>query len=170
MTSTVCISNISIYLFILVFVSISIYVCGIRILTVLANLLLQNTVERIFTGDTYGEIDRGVLLVRGENVVLVGEIVRREHFYFDWNIKHLVFHKIYIYIYIYIKYKKTNISKQDLEKEDDIIQTKLDVDVVLEEYNAEIDLRKKRERIRNKKLHALGFSVIDAMHEDANLY
>ena len=83
MTSTVCISNISIYLFILVFVSISIYVCGIRILTVLANLLLQNTVERIFTGDTYGEIDRGVLLVRGENVVLVGEIVRREHFYFD---------------------------------------------------------------------------------------
>lgn len=32
------------------------------------------TVERIYIGNEYGEIDRGVFLIRGENVVLCGEI------------------------------------------------------------------------------------------------
>ncbi len=52
-----------------------------------ANLVLQDTIERIYvaspTGDIigkgksalhYGDIPRGVFLIRGENVVLVGEI------------------------------------------------------------------------------------------------
>ncbi|ROT40257.1 Sm-like ribonucleo protein [Sodiomyces alkalinus F11] len=45
-----------------------------------ANLVLQNTVERIFAhpnpsaGGLYADIDRGVFLVRGENVLLLGEI------------------------------------------------------------------------------------------------
>lgn len=41
-----------------------------------ANLLLQQTVERIHVGRKFGDIPRGVFLVRGENVVLLGEIVR----------------------------------------------------------------------------------------------
>lgn len=40
-----------------------------------ANLVLHLTVERIYIGNEYGEIDRGVFLIRGENVVLCGEIV-----------------------------------------------------------------------------------------------
>lgn len=40
-----------------------------------ANLLLQQTVERIHVGNKFGDIPRGVFLVRGENVVLLGEIV-----------------------------------------------------------------------------------------------
>lgn len=40
-----------------------------------ANLVLHLTVERIYIGDEYGEIDRGVFLIRGENVVLCGELV-----------------------------------------------------------------------------------------------
>lgn len=40
-----------------------------------ANLVLHMTVERIFVGDKYGDIPRGVYIVRGENVVLLGEIV-----------------------------------------------------------------------------------------------
>jgi len=40
-----------------------------------ANLLLQQTVERIHVGKKFGDIPRGVFLVRGENVVLLGEIV-----------------------------------------------------------------------------------------------
>lgn len=40
-----------------------------------ANLVLQDTVERVFVGNRYGDIARGVFLVRGENVVLMGEIV-----------------------------------------------------------------------------------------------
>lgn len=40
-----------------------------------ANLVLHLAVERIYIGNEYGEIDRGVFLIRGENVVLCGEIV-----------------------------------------------------------------------------------------------
>lgn len=42
----------------------------------LANLVLQDTVERIFVQDIYADIPRGIFLVRGENVLLLGEIVR----------------------------------------------------------------------------------------------
>lgn len=45
-----------------------------------ANLLLQKTVERIHVGKKFGDIPRGVFLVRGENVVLLGEIVRNTEF------------------------------------------------------------------------------------------
>lgn len=39
-----------------------------------ANLVLHNTIERIHVGKQYGDIPRGVFIVRGENVVLLGEI------------------------------------------------------------------------------------------------
>lgn len=39
-----------------------------------ANLVLQDTVERVYVGQQYGEIPLGVYLVRGENVVLLGEV------------------------------------------------------------------------------------------------
>jgi len=41
-----------------------------------ANLILHQAVERIHVGKNYGDIPRGVFLVRGDNVVLIGEIVR----------------------------------------------------------------------------------------------
>lgn len=40
-----------------------------------ANLMLQETVERIYTKDVYADIQRGIYIVRGENVLLLGEIV-----------------------------------------------------------------------------------------------
>jgi U6 snRNA-associated Sm-like protein LSm1 len=39
-----------------------------------ANLLLSKTIERIHVGKKYGDIPRGIYLVRGENVVLIGEV------------------------------------------------------------------------------------------------
>lgn len=39
-----------------------------------ANLVLQDTVERIFLGNRYGDVPKGLYIVRGENVVLMGEI------------------------------------------------------------------------------------------------
>ncbi|CAB3375135.1 U6 snRNA-associated Sm-like protein LSm1 [Cloeon dipterum] len=39
-----------------------------------ANLVLHRTIERIHVGKEYGDIERGVFIVRGENVVLLGEI------------------------------------------------------------------------------------------------
>ena len=41
------------------------------------NLVLQDTVERLFVQNLYADIDRGLFLVRGENVLLLGEIVCR---------------------------------------------------------------------------------------------
>ena len=40
-----------------------------------ANLVLHRTIERIHVGKKYGDIPRGVFIVRGENVVLLGEVV-----------------------------------------------------------------------------------------------
>ncbi|EED15539.1 small nuclear ribonucleoprotein (LSM1), putative [Talaromyces stipitatus ATCC 10500] len=39
-----------------------------------ANLVLQDTVERIYAGNLYAEEHVGLYLVRGENVLLLGEI------------------------------------------------------------------------------------------------
>ncbi|XP_041980372.1 U6 snRNA-associated Sm-like protein LSm1 [Aricia agestis] len=39
-----------------------------------ANLVLHKTIERIHVGQEYGDIPRGIFIVRGENVVLLGEI------------------------------------------------------------------------------------------------
>ncbi|XP_051897002.1 U6 snRNA-associated Sm-like protein LSm1 [Pristis pectinata] len=39
-----------------------------------ANLVLHQTLERIHVGQKYGDIPRGIFIVRGENVVLLGEI------------------------------------------------------------------------------------------------
>ncbi|KAF2433257.1 hypothetical protein EJ08DRAFT_647627 [Tothia fuscella] len=39
-----------------------------------ANLVLQDTVERIFVQKYYADIPRGIFIVRGENVLLLGEI------------------------------------------------------------------------------------------------
>ncbi|XP_051964605.1 U6 snRNA-associated Sm-like protein LSm1 [Xyrauchen texanus] len=39
-----------------------------------ANLVLHQTVERIHVGKQFGDIPRGIFVVRGENVVLLGEV------------------------------------------------------------------------------------------------
>lgn len=43
-----------------------------------ANLLLSSTVERVHVGKKYGDIPRGCYIIRGENVVLIGEV--------DWDL------------------------------------------------------------------------------------
>ncbi|KAJ3511299.1 hypothetical protein NLJ89_g4179 [Agrocybe chaxingu] len=39
-----------------------------------ANLVLEDTVERIYHGNEFAEAWHGIFLIRGENVVLLGEI------------------------------------------------------------------------------------------------
>lgn len=41
-----------------------------------ANLVLEDTYERIYHNNQFAEAPLGVFVVRGENVVLLGEIVR----------------------------------------------------------------------------------------------
>lgn len=42
----------------------------------LANFLLEGTIERIHHQNLFGDQEVGVMLIRGENVVMLGEIVR----------------------------------------------------------------------------------------------
>ena len=46
-----------------------------------ANLLLQDTIERIHIGNQFGDIPRGIFIVRGENMALCGEIVSHTVYY-----------------------------------------------------------------------------------------
>ncbi len=39
-----------------------------------ANLVVESAFERIFVGEQYGDIPLGLQLIRGENVVLLGEV------------------------------------------------------------------------------------------------
>ncbi|KAJ5081907.1 hypothetical protein NUU61_010171 [Penicillium alfredii] len=39
-----------------------------------ANLVFQDTVERIYAGKLYADVPRGIFVVRGENVLLLGEV------------------------------------------------------------------------------------------------
>eukprot|EP00794_Sanderia_malayensis_P011049 gene11049-12215_t len=39
-----------------------------------SNLVLEGTTERIHVGKQYGDISRGIFVIRGENIVLLGEI------------------------------------------------------------------------------------------------
>ncbi|KAK3768604.1 hypothetical protein RRG08_015759 [Elysia crispata] len=46
----------------------------LRTIDQFANLVLHRTIERIHVGKKYGDIPRGIFIVRGENVVLLGEV------------------------------------------------------------------------------------------------
>ena len=41
----------------------------------LGNIVLSEAVERIFVGNKYADIKHGIVLVRGENISIIGEMV-----------------------------------------------------------------------------------------------
>jgi len=43
-----------------------------------ANLVLHKAIERIHVADKYGDMERGIFIIRGENVVVLGEIDREK--------------------------------------------------------------------------------------------
>lgn len=43
--------------------------------TVTANLVFQDTVERTFVGNRFTDVPKGIYVIRGENVVMLGEVV-----------------------------------------------------------------------------------------------
>uniref|UniRef100_A0A1I8AD40 U6 snRNA-associated Sm-like protein LSm1 n=1 Tax=Steinernema glaseri TaxID=37863 RepID=A0A1I8AD40_9BILA len=51
----------------------------LRTIDQFANLVLHETLERIHVDKFYGDIPRGIFLIRGENVVLAGEMSSMEN-------------------------------------------------------------------------------------------
>lgn len=102
------------------------------------NLVLQDTVERLFVQQLYADIERGLFLVRGENVSLLGEIVRRTS--------------------LASKRQRADHS-QDLDKDDYVPPPfeQAPVEKVFALKKAEDAQRKKSDKSKQKKLAAFGF-------------
>lgn len=111
-----------------------------------ANLVLQDTIERIFIEDIYADISRGIFLVRGENVLLLGEIVR----------------SIFPHLSLRISFTGMSSSKkQDLDKDDYIPEpyrkaSPEEVHALTVEKNKNT---RRSDKIRQAKLQALGFEA-----------
>jgi hypothetical protein len=72
------------------------------LIPMIANLVLQDTVERIFVNDLYTDIQRGIFLVRGENVLLLGEIVCDSRLVLKKNLSNGGLNRIWIKMIIYL--------------------------------------------------------------------
>jgi U6 snRNA-associated Sm-like protein LSm1 len=44
-----------------------------------ANVVLEQAIERIMVGELYCDLPLGLYIIRGENVVLIGELVRAQN-------------------------------------------------------------------------------------------
>ncbi|XP_013995782.1 U6 snRNA-associated Sm-like protein LSm1 isoform X1 [Salmo salar] len=95
-----------------------------------ANLVLQQTVERIHVGKRYGDIPRGIFIVRGENVVLLGEIVSRQQTH--------------------------TLTLQDLEKESDTSLQQVCIEDILEEQRLQQQSRQEAEKTKHLALKERG--------------
>jgi U6 snRNA-associated Sm-like protein LSm1 len=104
------------------------------------NLVLQDTIERIYAQNIFADVPRGIFLVRGENVLLLGEIVC---------------------ILARNKYGRCLQSElsQDLDKEDDIPPgiSQAPVEEVYAAQKKETEDRKHKDKISRVKLQAFGF-------------
>ncbi|KAL8797134.1 MAG: hypothetical protein Q9195_000601 [Heterodermia aff. obscurata] len=109
------------------------------------NLMLQETVERIYTKDVYADIQRGIYIVRGENVLLLGEIVRCPLEPFTVN-PPISDHPTW---------------PQDLDKDDYIPEPyrKASPEEVHQLHLKEMQESKSSEKTRQSKLKELGFEV-----------
>jgi U6 snRNA-associated Sm-like protein LSm1 len=103
----------------------------------IANLVLQDTTERIFVQDLYADVKHGVYIVRGENVLLLGEIVR----------------------YPIMLSAACLPFDQDLDQEDDVPEPfrEAPLEKVRELMRAETEKKKKRDAVKAKLLRGRGF-------------
>lgn len=115
-----------------------------------ANLVLQRTIERIHVGNEYGDIPRGVFIIRGENVVLLGEIVR---IYMTDSHMNMVLIEMNLL--------------QDREKEQKLPLKEISVDEILDAQRREQEQRQEKHRLVSKALKERGLAVnADIINED----
>lgn len=107
-----------------------------------ANIVLQDTIERLYAENLYADIPRGVFLVRGENVLLLGEIVRPCSCE-DTTLQPLIL----------------CLQLQDLDKDDDIPEPyrQAPASEVLKLKKQAEERRKRKDKKRSSHLQALGF-------------
>lgn len=111
-----------------------------------ANLILHQAVERIHVGSNFGDIPRGVFLVRGDNITIIGEIVSHKKI-----IKLRVLHNSYVI------HKYCNL--QDKEKEDNSPLHSVSVETILAAQREEQEERKIKDARRIKAFKERGIII-----------
>ncbi|KAL8825911.1 MAG: hypothetical protein Q9170_007609 [Blastenia crenularia] len=108
-----------------------------------ANLVLQDTIERIFVDNLYADVPRGIFLVRGENVLLLGEIVRCPYRHVD------------------LHFLLNRVHNQDLDKDDYIPEPfrKTSAEEVHALNVKKNQTVKRSDKVRQAKLQELGFEA-----------
>ncbi|XP_059765276.1 U6 snRNA-associated Sm-like protein LSm1 isoform X2 [Balaenoptera ricei] len=120
-----------------------------------ANLVLHQTVERIHVGKKYGDIPRGIFVVRGENVVLLGEIAGRG--------KNGCRRSLSVN---FPRMGSTSLGSlapsqggEDLEKESDTPLQQVSIEEILEEQRAEQQTKLEAEKLKVQALQDRGLSI-----------
>lgn len=96
--------------------------------------MLEDTVERIYHGNAFAEHWHGLFLIRGENVVLLGEIVRLPVRMFSYD-------------------APITLSTQDLDQEDDVPLRQVDYQLLDPYHKNDIAKKKSREDLKAKILY-----------------
>ena len=104
---------------------------------------MQNTVERIHIGKQFGDIPRGIYLIRGENVALCGEIVSHTHTHSHSR-----------------SYTHTH-TTQDSELEGRQELEKVSIDVILEAQRVEQERKEEERKKREQLLRSRGMRPLD---------
>ncbi|KAI9682664.1 MAG: SM-like, degradation of cytoplasmic mRNAs and positively regulates transcription initiation [Trizodia sp. TS-e1964] len=106
-----------------------------------ANLVLQDTIERIFVAQIYADVPRGVFIVRGENVLLLGEIVGS------------------ILRACFVGEGGRLIARKDLDRDEYIPPPfqRAPIEEVVAVQRREAEGRKRAEKVRAARLKELGF-------------
>lgn len=99
--------------------------------------MLQDTIERQFVQNLYADVERGLFLVRGENVLLLGEIV----------------------CYSMSRSRSILMQRQDLDKDDDIPEPfqLSSAEIVFDLKKQDDQNRKQTDKSKLKKLAEFGF-------------
>ncbi|KAL9067633.1 MAG: hypothetical protein Q9157_006749, partial [Trypethelium eluteriae] len=101
------------------------------------NLVLQDTIERIFAANLYADVHRGIYIVRGENVLMLGEIVRS----------------------LSISEEREVTLQQDLDKDDYVPEPyqEAPIETVHATQRKEQENRKNKDKAKREKLLTMGF-------------
>lgn len=138
-----------------------------------ANLVLHQTVERIHVGKKYGDIPRGIFVVRGENVVLLGEIVSAQ-----LPLQSGPEPGLFVVCLPVccdgcpaVRGRCAELNRsfllQDLEKESDTPLQQVSIEEILEEQRVEQQAKQESEKLKVQALKERGLSVprVDTLDE-----
>ncbi|KAJ5972968.1 Ribonucleoprotein LSM domain eukaryotic/archaea-type [Penicillium vulpinum] len=126
-----------------------------------ANLVFQDTMERIYAGNLYADVSRGIFIVRGENVLLLGEVVRSTPQLLNSQSPNPLLQGLWKLQDIPARNSANefSIDLQDLDREDDIPPnlTRAPFEEVFALKKKEESKRKTGDKKRYDELQALGF-------------